>query len=327
MRCIGFVTLCVAAAALAACGGPASTIVSAPSVAGRDAHLALARATGRTLPRARALYFETAQEAQRAATENGGPCGMLDSFPRSRSPKEAAFVASYRRALDAHGDCPLIWKRTDKRRVSSIRATRDDGCWDWWTNDPNGPADGQYHEIYGGGDDSGCSDGSGGFSGGSDYGGPTGSGGGGGGGGTTTNPYPFNAVIAAAANAAYGTSDVGRKPAGVSCAVACVYTVNNIVHDATGEYLCGPGLATTDQVKSCAQTALVSQATSRAGDFIIVDSLNGKDAHIGICLNTGCTQMNSNSSTNCTFTFNNPKFDYPGSPYHNGYVTYWRMIS
>gem|GEM_PF-6781780 len=97
--------------------------------------------------------------------------------------------------------------------------------------------------------------------------------------------------------------------------------MNNIVNDATGEYLCGPDLMNTDQVKRCSQTALVSQATSKAGDFIIVDSTDGKDAHIGICLNNGCTQMNSNSSSKCTFTFTNQNFDSPGSPYTNGFAT------
>jgi hypothetical protein len=252
---------------------------------------------------------------------------MLDAFPPSRTSKEAAFVASYRRALHAHIDCPLVWTKVEKRTSASVRASRDTGCWSWWTNDPNGPADGSYNEVYGGGDSSGCSSGGGGGGGSGDPGNTITDGGGGGGSTPPPKPYPFNSAIASAANAAAGTSDAGRKPAGVSCSVACVYTVNSIVHDATGEYLCDAGLANTDQVKPCGQTALVSQATSRAGDFIIVDSTNGKDAHIGICLNSGCTQMNSNSSSQCTFTFRNPNFDYPGSPYHNGYITYWRMIS
>lgn len=327
MRRITPALLAVAAALLLAACGPTSQLITAPSGSHHVASQSAGRAMTRRLPRVRAFFVESAERAAQLESQNGGPCGMLDAMPRAGSANEQAFVESYRRALKAHPDCPMVWKSVNGRRTSSVRSARDNGCYDWWTNDPNGTL-GSYNETYGGGNHSGCSAG-GGYSYG-DYGGPVTIGANGGGGGVSPtpnpNPTPFNRAIVNAANAAYGTSDANRKPAGVPCNVACVYVVNSIIQSATGEQLCGD-IFNTDQIKSCAQTALVSQATSKAGDLIIVDSTNGKLAHVGICLNDGCTKMNSNSSSHCTFTFTNTNFDYPGSPYTNGYITYWRMIS
>ena len=109
MRCIRSGTAVITALSLASCA-PTSRLLSAPPGANRGVQ-SVARATGKSIPRARFLRFETADEKQRSTLSNGGPCGMLDAFPPVRSAKEAAFATSYRRALRAHGDCPLVWKK------------------------------------------------------------------------------------------------------------------------------------------------------------------------------------------------------------------------
>ena len=135
-----------------------------------------------------------------------------------------------------------------------------------------------------------------------------------------------SALIYASAVGQDGKSDMGFVPDGADCGDGCVYTVNGIVHLATGSWLCGSSATdNTDVVKKCDNVSQVTDGSQAAGDLVIVDSADLKEAHIGICLNSGCTQMNSNSSQNCTFTFDDENFDYPGSPYTGGTVTYWRV--
>jgi hypothetical protein len=135
-----------------------------------------------------------------------------------------------------------------------------------------------------------------------------------------------SALIYAAAVGQNGKSDSGFLPPGADCQEGCVYTVNGLVGQATGSYMCGDStLYSTDQVKKCSNVSQITDGSQGAGDLIIVDSTNGRDAHIGVCLNSGCTSMNSNSSSNCTFTFGNENFDYQGSPYTGGAITYWRV--
>lgn len=130
----------------------------------------------------------------------------------------------------------------------------------------------------------------------------------------------------------FGKSDASFIPSGGDCGEGCVYTINGLIHQGTGSYLCGSsGTASTDVVKTCSNVSKISDATQNAGDLVIVDSADGRAAHIGICLNSGCTQMNSNASHGfngggaCVFNFNAPNFQYPGSPYNTGTVSYWRV--
>lgn len=316
-RLLARVAMASGLAALTACGG--ARIVESGS-APVSMKFASARASPRTA-RIRALIYADHSAARRASSNSSAVCGMLDAMPAARNAAEAAFLKSYLRAMKAHADCPLIGIPATGRLVQS-RTIRSNHCYDWTTQDPNGSG----QQVPGGADYSGCpwtGPGAGAWGVGN-ISPPTVDGGGGG--SASGTAIPFNAAILNAAQAQNGKSDRGFVPAGTSCRVGCVYTVNGIIQQATGETLCG-NINNTDQIKSCAQTALVSQATSMAGDLIIVDSPDGKDGHVGVCLNNGCTQMNSNSSSHCTFTFSNKNFDYPGSPYHNGYITYWRMIS
>lgn len=115
---------------------------------------------------------------------------------------------------------------------ASKRAIKDStaggGCWDWWTNDP----DGSGELIYGGGDDSGCDDGSSSSGGGSGVGSGSGSGG-------VTKPIsiPSTPPIAAGAQlkiigrvkAHIGTTSIGLPVPGTE---ACAYWVSRIYAEA-----------------------------------------------------------------------------------------------
>jgi hypothetical protein len=134
-------------------------------------------------------------------------------------------------------------------------------------------------------------------------------------------------AIAAQALKWIGQSDSGF---GAPCRDACVVTVNNVVHAATGKWLGGEStVSNVDPLRKNGDVTSISQADAIPGDFLIVDSANGKDGHIGICLNQGCSNVISNSSTHCTFTFesdDNARFSYTGSPYNDGTPSYWRAV-
>lgn len=143
---------------------------------------------------------------------------------------------------------------------------------------------------------------------------------------TVVDNTPIKIFLAAAAQ--NGLSDLGFIPDGSkdTCVNGCVYTVNALIHQATGSYLCGnSAMAITDQIKACSNVSQITDGSQGPGDLIIVDSTDGTDAHVGICTSGGCATMNSNSSSQCTFSFTNYNFDYPGSPYTGGTVTYWRV--
>ena len=44
---------------------------------------------------------------------------------------------------------------------------------------------------------------------------------------------------------------------------------------------------------------LVGQSSAKAGDIVI----QAQDGHVGICMNDGCTQVLSNSSSHASFTW------------------------
>jgi hypothetical protein len=115
---------------------------------------------------------------------------------------------------------------------------------------------------------------------------------------------------------------------GAPCSDACVVTVNNLVHAATGHYLGSSNVADTDTLKANGSISQIKPPTNpMPGDLMIVDSPNGKDAHIGVCETSGCTDVISNSSGDCYFDFDSTtQFNYTTSPYPTGSaVTYWSI--
>ncbi|MGH7708710.1 MAG: hypothetical protein ACREM6_12425 [Vulcanimicrobiaceae bacterium] len=144
------------------------------------------------------------------------------------------------------------------------------------------------------------------------------------------------AKIAAFAHCWKGRSDRRWLSHGAKCSAGCVYTVNGIVHRATGMYLGGDAsVNNVDPLRNDGDVAPIPQSESMPGDFMIVDSSDNQEGHIGICEDEGCTDVISNSSSYCTFTFDSPdnhRFGYPGSPgspaspYNGGNATYWRAV-
>lgn len=115
-----------------------------------------------------------------------------------------------------------------------------------------------------------------------------------------------------------------------NCKNGCLVTVNGLVYIATGKFLGGEANVTNlDDLRTNGDVTQIAQKNAVPGDFLIVDSVNKLYAHIGICRNVGCTNVISNSSTHCTFTFesdNDARFAYPTSPYNGGIATYWRAV-
>ncbi|PSB43152.1 hypothetical protein C7B80_25060 [Cyanosarcina cf. burmensis CCALA 770] len=69
----------------------------------------------------------------------------------------------------------------------------------------------------------------------------------------------------------------------------------------------------------------IDLASSQPGDIVVVDA-GGSRQHIGFCLNPGCTQTLSNSSSRATFSFyGNSNFSYPGSPYNGSIPQVYRL--
>ena len=119
---------------------------------------------------------------------------------------------------------------------------------------------------------------------------------------------------------------------GAPCAEACVATVNHVVHKALSKWLGNdPAVNNTDVLRANGDvTALLTQISALPGDFMIVDSADGKNAHIGVCLDLGCTDVISNGSSTCRFVFrssHNARFAYPGSPYNGGIARYYRAVT
>ena len=69
----------------------------------------------------------------------------------------------------------------------------------------------------------------------------------------------------------------------------------------------------------------VNIADARPGDIVLVDK-GGSSQHIGFCVNNGCTQTISNSSSRASFSFRgNSNFSYPGSPYNGATPQVYRL--
>jgi len=96
--------------------------------------------------------------------------------------------------------------------------------------------------------------------------------------------------------------------------LACAYEVNQV--------LAAAGIAPLDSNSVQAMenaltggrgTLITDQSTAQPGDIVI----QGGDGHVGICMNVGCTQVLSNSSSNASFTWvSNNTFSpsYSGAP-------------
>ncbi|MES2006952.1 MAG: pilin [Patescibacteria group bacterium] len=102
--------------------------------------------------------------------------------------------------------------------------------------------------------------------------------------------------IAAASQAYFGT-DTSAGPDGGN--KACVWAVNNILNSIGIASIDGNSVANMQDALQNGRGTQVAQGSAQAGDIIIFGT---GLSHVGICQNTGCTQVLSNSSSNASFT-------------------------
>lgn len=113
--------------------------------------------------------------------------------------------------------------------------------------------------------------------------------------GNTVGAPSSAAGIAAAANAYYGQSTASGPDGGN---LACAWAVNNILQSTGIAPIDGNSVSSMEQVLQSGRGIPEEQSVAQAGDIIIF----GGTSHVGICQNSGCTQVISNSSSNASFT-------------------------
>jgi hypothetical protein len=135
------------------------------------------------------------------------------------------------------------------------------------------------------------------------------------------------AAIYAAAQAFEGTSTC-NVPGTDNGQNACMWAVNQVIYHATGQYVAGGTnyVPTAVAAFDAGGAVRIGQSSTVPGDIVVVTSANGADMHIGICMTYGCTDVLSNSSSRCNFSWHsNPSFSYPGSPYNGGSSAFYHL--
>lgn len=102
--------------------------------------------------------------------------------------------------------------------------------------------------------------------------------------------------IEAAAAAYQGASTANGPGDGV---VACAWAVNNVLASAGIAPIDSSSVQSMENALASGRGTLVNQSAAAAGDIVI----QAQDGHVGICLNTGCTQVLSNSSSRARFSW------------------------
>jgi hypothetical protein len=101
----------------------------------------------------------------------------------------------------------------------------------------------------------------------------------------------------AAAAASYTGASTSAGPDGGN--LACAWAVNNVLQSDGITPIDGNSVPAMETALENGRGTLVDQSQAQAGDIVI----EGNDGHVGICQNTGCTSVISNSSSNATFTW------------------------
>jgi hypothetical protein len=108
---------------------------------------------------------------------------------------------------------------------------------------------------------------------------------------------------------------------------ACMWAVNHVIEQAGYAPLANDTLAvrTGQAALENGRGTKIDIANAQPGDIVLVDK-GGSSQHIGFCVNNGCTQTISNSSSRASFTFRgNSNFSYPGSPYNGSTPQVYRL--
>jgi hypothetical protein len=108
-----------------------------------------------------------------------------------------------------------------------------------------------------------------------------------------------------AAASAYRGSNTSAGPA--NGVLACAWAVNNVLRGANVGTLDGDSVRSMETVLKSGRGSAVSQSGATCGDIVLV---TGRRNHVGICLNSGCTQVISNSSSRKSFMWvSGPRFE------------------
>ena len=116
--------------------------------------------------------------------------------------------------------------------------------------------------------------------------------------------------IDAAAVANCGASSANGPGNGT---VSCAWEVNNVLTSAGIANLDSTSVQSMENALEAGRGTLVDPSQAQPGDIVI----QAQDGHVGICLNVGCTQVISNSSSKASFTWiSNTNFSpsYSGGP-------------
>ena len=118
-------------------------------------------------------------------------------------------------------------------------------------------------------------------------------------------------IAAAAAAAQQNQMSSASGPGGGT--VACAWAVNQVLTSDGIAPLDSNSVQSMENALTSGRGTLVDPSQAQAGDIVI----QAQDGHVGICQNTGCTQVISNSSSNASFTWvSNTSFSqsYSGGP-------------
>lgn len=116
--------------------------------------------------------------------------------------------------------------------------------------------------------------------------------------GITTTGGNVLVNINSAANAYIGAS-TANAPGTNNGRLACAWAVNQVLTNAGIAPIDGSSVQSMENTLQGGRGTLIDQSTALPGDIVI----QAGDSHVGICLNAGCTQVISNSSSNASFTF------------------------
>ena len=113
----------------------------------------------------------------------------------------------------------------------------------------------------------------------------------------------IQARICAAASAYRGTSTSAGPSDGV---LACAWAVNNVLRNASVGTLDGDSVRAMEGAIRTGRGMGIEQNSAVCGDIVMV---TGQKNHVGICMNAGCSQVLSNSSSRKAFVWTSgPRF-------------------
>jgi hypothetical protein len=133
--------------------------------------------------------------------------------------------------------------------------------------------------------------------------------------------------VAQEARKAFGTmSTASHSPGGG--ALACAWAVNQILSRAGVSPINGDSVVSMQNVLNGGRGTRVNQSEAKAGDLVLVTGAQTRTGsnnanHVGICMNNGCSQVMSNSSSRRSFSWpSGPTF---APSYVNGQPVFYRI--